>query len=220
MPKHLVHEGATRWWGILDSNTSCNCSKFSPVLLLSLMQGYRQRRLWTGAREPPDDPLTLLTLTPLKQIGRAQVFARSRNGILINCVDWRVLTQKEGTYNISDVIQSRWNLNLSRPCIFSRVPFRAPDVRRCSRCLAALEPRQLIFHTQTLPLLTVYLSRTKIFAAAILKVVIVPSTSSKIKNFSFQIKIFWPFSAARVASQKLSRPLLPQHSCQKSPITP
>ena len=59
-----------------------------------------------------------------------------RNGTLINCVDWRVLTQKEGTYNISDVIHSRWNFNLSRPCIFSRVPFRGWF--RFSLCLELL----------------------------------------------------------------------------------
>ena len=61
---------------------------------------------------------------------RQETYARNstRNGILVNCVDWRVLTQKKGTNNISDVIQFRWNLNLNRPCLFSRVPFREATV--------------------------------------------------------------------------------------------
>ena len=53
----------------------------------------------------------------------------TRNGTLINCVDWRVLTQKKGTNNITDVIHSWWNLNLNRPCIFSKVPFHGFPLR-------------------------------------------------------------------------------------------
>ena len=55
MPKHFVHEGATRWWGILDSNTSCHWFKFpSPAVVPDARVLPKTEDfwvLWAGARD-------------------------------------------------------------------------------------------------------------------------------------------------------------------------
>ena len=170
MPKHFVHEGATRWWGILESNTSCHWSKFPPVLLLSLMQGYRQRPKISDSSE---QGLVNLPMTPWP---------------------WH----RSGESKISPDVPIL-------ACAWTATADSWSFIHRLYRCLP------FTFLGQKFLLLQFWRNT------------MVPSTSSKIKNFSFQIKIFWPFSAARVASlasrQKLGR-YYPSISAKSSHITP